>query len=67
MSHLDQFPSASAAGAMASMEFEVSWNGATEKVAVLTSSSAAEQAATDISETSETTIVGFDTEWGSKG
>ncbi|CAE7229055.1 EXD2 [Symbiodinium microadriaticum] len=52
---------------MASMEFEVSWNGATEKVAVLTSSSAAEQAATDISETSETTIVGFDTEWGSKG
>ncbi|CAE7661388.1 EXD2 [Symbiodinium necroappetens] len=52
---------------MASMEFEVSWNGATEKVAVLTSSSAAEQSAKDISETSETTIVGFDTEWGSKG
>ena len=45
----------------------MSWNGTTEKVAVLTSSSAAEQAAEDISETSETCIVGFDTEWGSKG
>lgn len=50
------------------MDFEVEWNGTTEKVTLVASAATAEELLKPFCDTSPTTsFVGFDTEWGSQG